>query len=489
MGLLFPLGEDEDEPLYRRVRQGLEKSILAGRFEGRRLPSSREVATELGVSRNTVNLAYQELITDGVVIARPRSGYVVNDEMVARQAAHPTEAASPGWLARLEPPPGTGELPHIRKPEHWDRYPFAFVTGHLPSEAFPDRAWLRSLREALRGEHRRFSLQDGIDVDDPLLTELVCREILAGRGIAATPDRVLITVGSQQGLHLVAAALVGEGSRVMVENPGYPDARHILARAGAALVPGEVDDGGLIVDDRLLDVDLAVTTPTHHYPSNVTMSGQRRQRLVALARERDIVLVEDDYDSELRFVGRASPALASLDPDAVVYLGSFSKFLAPGLRLGFVSAHPALIEHLRDLRRYTIRHPSGHQQRALALLIESGEYRRGVRHLRDAMRVRWERTVAAVRLHLPDWVMRPRAGGVSVWIGGPPGLDTRELAVRLDSRGVLIEPGDTFFFASPTAPHGPIPRHWIKLGFGALAPEKIDEGVAIIADEAKRMLG
>ncbi|MCP2343553.1 aminotransferase-like domain-containing protein [Actinomadura rupiterrae] len=409
--------------------------------------------------------------------------------MAARRRAGPAEQASPGWLARLEAPPGAGDLPHIRKPEHWDRYRYAFVTGHLPSEAFPDRAWLRSLREALRGEHRRFSLQDAIDVDDPLLTELVCREILAGRGIAASPERVLITVGSQQGLHLVAGALVGEGSRVLVENPGYPDARHILARAGAELVPGEVDDGGLIVDERLLDVALAVTTPAHHYPSNVTMTGRRRQRLVALARERDIVLVEDDYDSELRFVGRASPALASLDPDAVIYLGSFSKFLAPGLRLGFVSAHPALIEHLRDLRRYTIRHPSGHQQRALALLIASGEYRRGVRHLREAMRVRWERTVAAVRLHLPDWVMRPRAGGVSVWIGGPPGLDTRELAARLDPRGVLIEPGDTFFFDSPGSARGPIPRHWIKLGFGALDPERIDEGVAIIADEARQLLG
>ncbi|MEV4253947.1 PLP-dependent aminotransferase family protein [Spirillospora sp. NPDC049652] len=489
MGLLFPLGEDEDEPLYRRVRRGLEGAILAGRFEEGRLPSSREVAAELGVSRNTVNLAYQELITDGVVIARPRSGHVVNEELAARRRAHPAEQASPGWLARLVPPPGADDLPHIRKPEHWDRYRYAFVTGHLPSEAFPDRAWLRSLREALRGEHRRFSLQDGIDVDDPLLTRLVCREILTGRGIAADPERVLITIGSQQGLHLVAGALVGEGSRVMVENPGYPDARHILARAGAELVPGEVDDGGLIVDERLLDVALAVTTPAHHYPSNVTMTGQRRQRLVALARERGIVLVEDDYDSELRYVGRASPALASLDPDAVIYLGSFSKFLAPGLRLGFVSAHPALIEHLRDLRRYTIRHPSGHQQRALALLIASGEYRRGVRHLREAMRVRWERTVAAVRLHLPDWVMRPRAGGVSVWIGGPPGLDTRELAARLEPRGVLIEPGDTFFFDSPGTGGGPIPRHWIKLGFGALAPERIDEGVAVIADEARKLLG
>ncbi|WP_131735807.1 MocR-like pyridoxine biosynthesis transcription factor PdxR [Actinomadura roseirufa] len=489
MGLLFPVGEEGDEPLYRRVRRGLEEAILAGRFEGRRLPSSRDLAAELGVSRNTVNLAYQELITDGVVIARERSGHVVNEELTARRVTDPAAPDAPGWLARLEPPPGAAELPHIRKPTDWDGYPYAFVTGHLPSEAFPERAWLRSLREALQGEHRRFSLQDGIDADDPLLAEVICREILAARGIAAGPDRVLVTVGSQQGLHLVAGALVREGSRVLVENPGYPDARHILARAGAALVPGEVDDGGLIVDERLLDVELAVTTPTHHYPSNVTMSGQRRQRLVALARERGIVLVEDDYDTELRFVGRASPALASLDPDAVIYLGSFSKFLAPGLRLGFVSGPPALIEHLRDLRRYTIRHPSGHQQRALALLIASGEYRRGVRHLRDAMRRRWERTVEAVRLHLPDWAMRPRAGGVSVWIGGPHGLDTRELAARLEPRGVLIEPGDTFFFASPGTGGGPIPRHWIKLGFGALAPERISEGVAVIADETKRMLG
>jgi GntR family transcriptional regulator/MocR family aminotransferase len=205
------------------------------------------------------------------------------------------------------------------------------------------------------------------------------------------------------------------------------------------------------------------------------MSGTRRQRLVALARERGIILVEDDYDSELRYVGRASPALASLAPESVVYLGSFSKFLAPGLRLGFVAGPPVLIEHLRDLRRYMIRHPPGHQQRALGLLIESGAYRRGVRQLRQALGLRWEESVAAVRRHLPDWTMEPRAGGVSLWIGGPSGLDTRALAGRLEPRGVLIEPGDTFFLGTDP------PRNWIKLGFGVLDPARIDEGVALIA--------
>ncbi|MGW3767280.1 MocR-like pyridoxine biosynthesis transcription factor PdxR [Actinomadura verrucosospora] len=479
---LFPVADGGvDEPLYRRVRRGLEEAIVAGRFGDGRLPSSRELAVELGVSRNTVNQAYQELVTDGFVIARSRSGHVVNDEMAVRPAARPAVPAAPRWLDRLAPPPGCAELPHIRKPADWDAYRYPFVTGHLPPETFPERAWLRCLKEALRPEHRRHSLQDGIDADDPLLVEMICKQILAGRGVAATPDRVLVTIGSQQALHLVATALVRTGTRVLVENPGYPDARHILARAGARLVAGDVDDSGLIVDEQLLDVGMVVTTPTHHYPSNVTMSGRRRQRLVALARERNIVVVEDDYDSELRFVGRASPALASLDPDAVVYLGSFSKFLAPGLRLGFVHGPPALIEHLRDLRRYTVRHPSGHQQRALGLLIASGEYRRGVRHLRDALRLRWEEAVGAVRRHLPDWAMRPRAGGVSVWIGGPYGLDTRELAARVAARGVLIEPGDTFFYAPP------VPRHWIRLGFGAIDPARIDSGIALLAEEADRM--
>ncbi|GAA3242861.1 PLP-dependent aminotransferase family protein [Actinocorallia longicatena] len=481
---MLVLDPDSAEPLYRQVRRALELSIADGGFRGGRLPSSRELAAELGVSRNTVGLAYQELVADGVVIAQPRSGFVVNAELTARRPAPDHGGAEPRWLERLVPPPGVGALPHIRKPADWDGYPYPFLTGHLPAGSFPERAWLHCLREALRPEHRRHSLQDAIDADDPLLVEAVCREILPRRGVAAAPDRVLITLGSQQGLHLVASALVTQGSPVAVENPGYPDARHILARAGARLVAADVDAEGLVLDGRVLAADMIVTTPTHHYPSNVTMSGRRRQRLVAAARERGIVVVEDDYDSELRYVGRASPALASLDPGAVVHLGSFSKFLSPGLRLGFVAGPPALIEHLRDLRRYMVRHPPGHQQRALALLIASGDYRKGVRQLRRDLRLRWDLTATAVARHLPAWTVQPRSGGVSLWIGAPGGLDTRVLAERLRPRGVLIEPGGTFFLPAGGAEP---PQNWIKLGFGAMDPARIDEGVARIAAESALM--
>ncbi|MQY08790.1 MocR-like pyridoxine biosynthesis transcription factor PdxR [Actinomadura macrotermitis] len=490
MALPFTLDPASPEPLYLQLRAALERSVRAGVFPGGRLPSSRELAAGLGVSRNTVNLAYQELAADGIVIARPRSGYVVNPGARITPAAEPDTrpgtgpdagSARPVWLERLVAPAARDELPHIRKPADWDRYPHPFVTGHLPPEAFPGRAWARCLREALAGEHRRHSLQDGIDADDPLLAELICTQILPGRGIHAAPERVLVTLGSQQALHLLAAALVRPGTPVAVEDPGYPDARHILARAGAALRPAPVDDAGLVVGPALAGAELVLTTPAHQYPTNVTLSGARRQRLVALARARDMVVVEDDYDGELRYTGRASPALASLDRDTVVYLGSFSKFLAPGLRLGFVTGPPGLIEALRDLRRYSIRHPPGHLQRALALLIASGDYRRGVRQVRRALRTRWEGTARAVAAHLPGWHVQPRAGGVSLWLTGPAGLDTRELAARLAPRGVLIEPGDTFFLGPGR------PRNHIKLGFGALDPARIDQGVALIAAEARRL--
>lgn len=476
---LIEVDRDSGEPLYRQIRKAIEYGIGAGNVEtSGRLPSSRELAGELGLSRNTVNAAYQELIAEGFVESRARQGLFINAEMrpyCAREQSAP--AGRFDWTDRLRRLPRHRDgLPHSEKQPDWTRFPHPFLAGQADLRAFPARAWARVLNQALFPPHAQFSLQDSVAADDPLLAEMVCRRLLPARGVQASPDEILFTVGSQQGLDLLSRTLLGEGSRVAVEDPGYLDARHIFARAGATLRPLPVNGSGLRPPADLEGVDLLHVTPSHHHPTNVTLSIGRRRELLSLVRQSGTVIVEDDYDSEFRYQGRPTPALKGLDETGqVVYLGTFSKFLAPGLRLGYVVGSRELIRELRDVRRYSVRHPSGHTQRALALLIQSGEYHRAVRRYRSQLMRKWEDACAAVNTYFP-WRSSPPPGGVSLWMTGPAELDGRRLVELAQRRGVLIERGDIYFLEQPA------PTNHFRIGLAAPQRESIGPGIRILGE-------
>ena len=477
---------DSGTPLYRQLRQALEHEIVTGSLgRDRALPSSRELARELGISRNTVNTAYQELEAEGFVEARSRSGLFVNIEMfdeLARGGATPAQSPPLDWSRHLGARADAG-MPEIEKIRDWARYPYPFVAGQVDAASFPRLAWARAVRNALDPPHLHFSICDGLDEDDPLLIEQLCRHVLPARGIEVEPDEVLITMGSQQGLDLLAKSLLTPGSVVGVEEPGYPDARHIFARAGATLRGYDVDRLGLIPPDEMAGVSLLYLTPSHHSPTNVTLSIARRRQLLALAALHDTLIIEDDYDSEFRYQGSPTPAMKALpDSERVIYLGTVSKFLAPGLRLGYIVAAPDLVRALRRDRRYSVRHASGHTQRAMALLIASGHYQRTVRRRRTSLSKRWSTLRGALEEHLP-WEVDTPPGGVSIWLAGPPELDCVELGTRALSRGVVIERGD-IYFSDPAAN-----RNHLRLGFAALPPAAIEPGVAVLAQLVREQVG
>jgi GntR family transcriptional regulator/MocR family aminotransferase len=475
---VFALDEASTEPLYRQLRRWLERRILAGTLEPRRrLPSSRELAAELGLSRTTVNLAYQELLAEGFLEARPRSGIYINEELRRSPrppAPAPTGASAPtGWSEQLRRSADV-DLPSIEKIPDWQHYPYPFIAGQVDGSTFPVAAWTRCLRDALYPPHVHFSLRDAIGADDPLLVEMLCRHILPGRGIDAAPEEVLVTMGSQEGLYGLATCLLEPGDRVGCEDPGYLDARHIFVRAGAELVGLPVDGSGLVPPGSLSGLSLLHLTPSHQHPTNVKLTVGRRRQLLHLAAQAGTVVVEDDYDSELRYQGSPSPALKALDhTGTVVYMGTFSKFLAPGLRLGYLVGAPELIEHLRVERRYRIRHPPGHVQRAMALFIESGQYQTAVRRHRSALRRKWETLAGAIDRCFPFPVTLP-PGGVTAWIEGPPELDGPTLVVDALRHGVIVERGDIFF----TEPWRG--RHCFRLGFSATPARAIEPGIALL---------
>ncbi len=473
---LIRMSRIDDEPLYRQLRNGLIGAIEQGTFgPGDLLPSSRTLALETGVSRNTANLALQELLTEGFIQSVDRVGYVVSLDVGPFVAAQRKPPGTPiNWEARFRDT--TDPFPHMRKPSDWSSYPYPFVVGQPDPSLFPTRAWNRASRAALDPENRSNSLNDLIDQDDSLLTALLCERILPARGMSATPDQVLISLGSQQGLFLVSHALVGQESRVGVEDPGYPDARHIFSRRRGALRALPVDDQGVVVDGTVDDLDVVFTTPSHHYPTNVTLSVGRRQQLLLSAADKDFVVIEDDYDAEFRYQGQPTPALKALDDTGrVIYLGSFSKFLAPGLRLGYIVADAPLIDHLRDLRRYMLRHPAGLLQRTVALMIESGDYAAGVRKTRVAMKDKWERVATSLAQHLPHWDIPIQTGGLSIWVPGPPGFDATAMAGRALARGIVIEPGDVCFLDKPR------PVNYFKLGFSGIDTDAIEPGIRALA--------
>jgi GntR family transcriptional regulator / MocR family aminotransferase len=481
---LIEIDRNATEPLYRQVRRAIEHGIASGMFDVQhRLPSSRELAIDLAVSRNTINLAYQELIAEGFVRSHERSGMFVNPEMLDAAAAE-TRAMVPriDWSTRIRRHPDA-DIPEIEKTPDWHRYPYPFLAGQIDVRSFPARAWVRCLRDALYQPHAYASLQDSVAADDPMLIDMIRQQLLPSRGIEAGPEEILVTVGSQQGLDLVGRVLLGPDHRVAIENPGYLDARHIFLRTGAAVSGIDVDEHGLCPPDTLAGTDLIYVTPSHHHPTNVTLGLDRRRRLLALAAGSGTVVVEDDYDSEFRYQGSPSPALKALDTSGdVVYLGTFSKFLAPGLRLGYLVGPPELVRELRCVRRYMLRHPPGHVQRALALLIDSGNYHRALRHHRTQLKHKWERLVAAVHKYLPFPTGPFPPGGVSLWVAGPEQLDCRDLIRAAQSRGVLVERGDIFYMQADP------PRNTIRIGYGAIQLRSIEPGIALLGQACAEVM-
>ncbi len=479
--VLIALEPGSTEPLYKQLSKALIAAIEQGQFNtSEMLPSSRTLSADLGLSRNTVNLALQLLLADGYITSAPRVGHTVNPDFQAHLDETPrprTERLE--WENRISAP--VTDVGHIWKPANWSSYPFPFIAGQVETALFPAKSWGRAMRLALTEEHAGASLHDLVDRDDALLVEMLRRHVLRGRGITARPEEILITLGSQHGLGLVATALLGPRSTVAIEEPGYPDARHMFRSRGSTIEALPVDDQGVIIPPDLSHVDLVFVTPSHQYPTNATLSIGRRQAMLSQASRDDFVIVEDDYDSEFRYLGQSTPAMKSIENSGrVIYLGSFSKFLAPGLRLGFVVAEPSLIEHLRDLRRYQLRHPPGLLQRSLALFIQSGDYNRAVRRIRKVYKEKWTAISSAIEQFLP-WPVPIPTGGLSIWVTGPPDFDATTMAERAMDEGVVVEAGGPCFVSQP------IPRNHFKLGYASTPLSAIEPGIAKIATVIERL--
>ncbi len=475
---LYHLERSKPASLQAQIREILIDSIRLGQLApGDPVPSTRAMAGRLSVSRNTVTLAYQALVAEGFLLSRERSGFYVDPSATDGIARRPVSATAEGcidWGPRLAKRPGAQR--NLSKPADWQSYRYPFVYGQVDHEVFPIAEWRDCVRQAMGKRWIDAWTEDRFAEDDPLLVSEIARRILPLRGIAAEPDQILVTLGAQNALYLIAAMLVGPKTVAVIEDPGYPDMRNILGLRTDHVRTIPVGPDGPKWEGQMEGADLIFTTPSHQFPTTVTMPLERRQALLKKARERDVIIIEDDYEFETNYSGTPHPALKSLDQDGrVLYVGSLSKSLMPGLRLGFIVADRDLVAELRALRRLMLRHPPGNNQRAAALFLANGHFDVLVRRIHRTYRDRWQIMGSALDEHLPGWSAPPGFGGSAYWLTGPEGFDSRELAVQALTKGVIIEPGDPFF-ADPTAGV----RH-LRLGFSSIPAERIAEGVEVLS--------
>jgi GntR family transcriptional regulator/MocR family aminotransferase len=522
--------------LHRQLYDQVRELVLSGRLApGARLPSSRGLARDLGCGRNTVVMAYDQLLSEGYLEGRHGSGTYVSrvlpeERLTARRPrpARPAprgvsrgvfrgasrgtseSAAGPGRLsnrgralAALRPDRPQGSGGQVR----------AFTPGIPEPGQFPFEVWGRLLGRAWRRPPAALT-RHGDPAGHRDLREAIARYLCGVRALRCDWTQVIVTSGAQQGLDLAARLLLDPGEAAWIEQPGYLGLRGPLLAAQARLVPLPVDRDGISVAEgrrRAPAARLAVVTPSHQYPLGVTMSLARRLELLDWAREAGAWIVEDDYDSEFRYAGRPLAALQGLDADRagdvnagdmsagdmsagggrVIYLGTFSKILFPSLRLGYLVAPPGLAEPVARARAALDDHPSAVAQPALAAFFEEGHFAAHVRRMRLLYGARRDCLLDVAARHLDGLlVLAPDAAGLHLVARLAPELnarmDDREASARAAAAGLATPALSSYYLepdsgAAPDAATATAPEQGLLLGYAAVSEPEIEAGIETLA--------
>lgn len=478
----FHLDPKFEGTLQQQIQHLVSQGVLSGRFlPNERMPSSRKLAKGLGVSRITVTLAYAELVANDYLTSRGRSGYFVSGN-----APPPPLVNQPG-CERTDEVDWNGVFSSryshrssLVRPSDWRDYPYPFIYGQPDARLFDHDNWRRCALEALGRKNFESMTADPYEQDDPKLIEYIVRNILPRRGITAQPDEILITMGAQNALWLCTQVLLHKERVAAIETPCYPGLRDILDQVGCRIAQVKVDENGLPPAGIPRDVNVVFTTASHQCPTNTTMPIDRRRELLARSVDDGFLIVEDDYEFEMAFQKAPTPALKSLDQaGTVIYVGSFSKSLFPGLRLGYIVAARAMIQETRALRAQVLRHPPGHIQRTTAYFLSLGYHDAMVNRMGQAYRRRRSVMDKAIRDHGLQIASGGNHGGSSFWMRAPEGVNTSDLALKLRRSGVVIDQGRAFFDRSDDN------HRYYRLAYSSIPSARIPEGIRRIADSLR----
>lgn len=460
---MFILNNNDAVPLYKQLYMQIREHVLSGKLPAHaRLPSVRDLATELSTSRNTVEGAYQELYAEGYIYSRQRSGYFVS------ALEHDAAPLLPARKLRRQGPP----------PQPSPGYTYDFHPARLDPESFPLALWRACFLECLRESARELSSY-GDPQGDWGLRANIRQYLERSRGVICEPDQIVICAGLQQGLDIVAHLLKEGHSTVAVENPGYHLPRAVFRNNGFDVVPVPVGTSGLDLDAlRTSGSTIAYVTPSHQLPMGYVMPIASRLKLIEWAASGGNMIIEDDYDSELRYHGKPIPSLQGLRPDGnIVYSGTFSKILSPSLRLSYMVLPRSLLTRYHEVYRDYFSAVPLLEQRTMARFMEQGHWERHIRR----MRIRYQKKHDA----LLQEIERSFDAGATV-VGQGAGLHVvlrlhgrnhgeAEIVRRAARNGINLFPfSATFAAEEATDTH-------LMLGFGGMTAPEIEQGIQLLS--------
>ena len=482
---MIVIDRNAPESLQKQIRRQLAIGIVNRLYPMHRpLPSIRRLSKELKVSVTTVALAYEALKQDGFVRARNRSGFFVNPDALTEPGQAPghdapAEAAvSPGRIDYREFFAGRSfNLERVVKPSDClVRYRYPFVCGLIDPSLFPITNWRECVRDSVNVVEVASWATDYSAIDDEMLIEQLIQRVLAKRGIVAHPDEVLVTVGGQQAIYLAVKLLLSPGDTIGVEDPGYPDVINMASIEGIDVLRLPVDREGLAISDNVGRCKCLFVTPSHQFPTTVTMPLKRKRELLEFTKENGQFVIEDDYEADISFNRTPPPALKSLDRwGNVIYAGGLSKSLLQGLRMGYLVADREFIREARALRHHMLRHPPVNNQRCVALFLQRGYFDRYVAMLTKVYKQRCDVMHESLERHFPGASEKPEYGGAIVWLGLPEQADAGLLRQLVEPEGVFFETGG-FTFADERNN-----RNHIRLGYSVIDKSFIPEGIGKIA--------
>jgi GntR family transcriptional regulator/MocR family aminotransferase len=474
MQFVIPLSKGE--PLFRQVYIGLRQAILAGTFRASdRLPSTRDLAEQLGLSRTIVVLAYEQLLAEGFVVGRSGSGtYVPEGLSVARPSGS-------GKLAQLRLSRfgsfAAGISSSVDFPEPRPqalRYDFAY--GLSDVGFFPFEAWRRILRRRSRLTRVR-ELDYGPAAGSKALREAICAHLRRSRAVACDPSQVIVVNGSQQALDLIARVLIEPGDRIVIEDPSYQGTREVLRAARARLHASAVDRDGLDPASLPDSARMAFVTPSHQFPTGVILPLARRQALLHWAKRRNAVIVEDDYDGEFRYQAKPLESLQGLDTEGrVIYVGTFSRTVFSALRIGYLIVPKSLLQAFTAAKWLSDRHTATLEQETLAEFISAGMYERHLRRVRRKNTAIRQALLEALQEHMGDRIEVTGDGAGAHIVVWPKRRISEEAAIAAAaSREVGIYGIGGYFLKRPS-------KAGIMLGYPRLREADIREGVRRLAE-------
>lgn len=495
----IPIVLDRSRPatLTTQIVEQLRTAVMQGRIvAGTRMPSSRQLADQLGVSRNTVVRAYDTLIIDGYVESRPASGMFAATRLPDRKHEAPAPAAAPPLSPDSAPPMPMPLARHrAQKLSHdaGNRLSVDFFPGRPSASLFPLKTWRRLLQRALSHGAAAGLTQYADPAGLGLLRTAIAGHIAAARGIVTDVNRIIVVGGIQEGINIAARLFLSRGTSAVVENPGYQGARFAFEAMGSQVVGVPVDQQGLVVDALPREpVALAHVTPSHQYPLGPTLSLARRYGLIAWARHNGCYIVEDDYDSDFRYDGSPQPSIASLAPDCTIYLGTFSKSLGAGLRLGYMVVPEPLAEAARIEKGLLNNGNAWLDQAALAEMLRSGSYAAHLTRLRTRYRDSRDSLLSALRREFGDIDIGGEQAGLHVFWTLPAGVPDAPVLEALARRARLGVYSMASSGACDANADSASARRGIVLGYASLLPRQIEPGISRLSqaiDDALELPG